>query len=176
MTETSITAVEQHPADLRLYVFTDDAPHSLRILSQHTEQLMTRGGLLSATFCVVGESHMVTLRLAGRVVLREVLACVRLSAARCLHQHACNSMTPHQFSTAQYQVALCFNTPLALPAAPRAAVSGLLSVAFPEIWGRIPVTEVRWHALPDRLRWWTLHTYPQEAGAQQVVSASQFVF
>lgn len=167
-----IPLVFQRPTDLRLCVLHTAISQHFRVLRSHT--LHFNGWC--ANFDIIGESHAVTLRYGEKFVLREILACVDIAAEQCTHYHTCELLKPHTFQEHPYQVALSFSDEMTGNSPRSTGQNQAIQVAFPEIWGRIPITEIRWSLDEYALTWWTLHSYPNPQGITYVHTVSQFLF
>lgn len=169
-----IRPVHQLPNDLRLCILANDAGADFHILKT---QVVAYGDW-QFTFAIIGESHVITVRRAGQVILREMLACAYIPQNQCIHNHPFVTGDNHNYADAalRYQINVTF---LASEPPPITA-KDQIQVAFPEIWGRIPITQIGWQrwrgqhnqAAISTVRWWTLHTYPHRTGSVTYVSTA----
>lgn len=164
-----IHAVHQHPTDLRLCVLSQDTALNFTILKSETIQAVD----WQITFAIIGESHFVSIVHAGQMVLREILACADIPQESCIHNYHFIAGSDHKYdySPSGYQVEVTFHA----TESPCIPAEHQIQVAFPEIWGRIPITQIGWQQAGQMLRWWTLHTYPHQTGVTSVSTASSFV-
>jgi hypothetical protein len=162
----------QDPRDLILGVKNDDNPITqLTVLL--TKSLVHRG--YDVTFRIIGESHWITLSRQGKIVLQEVLACVKLEHVVWSHEHSFDDGREHQFVTEGYAVSIGF---IPFTHAITRLGRGLehLQLNFPNPLGgeQLPFTRIWWSLSDGSIRWWTIHVYPQEHMTTAVLSVSEF--
>jgi hypothetical protein len=162
------TTVIQHPQDLVLAVVPDSALPPMVVLQQSRHHF--RRWLIQ--FAIIGESHHVRVEHKGKWVLNEVLACVEVAEADCLHYQPFADLRPHRYQTAQYQVQIDFGDK------PRWTVPDTnvfeLKYVFPPTLGQQPLTRIRWRQAENTVHWWTLHTYAEAEKIISVHTASVF--
>jgi hypothetical protein len=161
----------QEPSDL--YLLVADRADLGRLTVLRHETIVWRD--LEVTFAVLSESHSVTLRRNGRVVLHELLSCIGAGGGEPpLHCHGFGDGLPHSYAHGGYAVDVAVEhlqgngeTP------PRAK----LRVDFPNPAGgdTTPFTSVHWEADGEELRWSTIHRYALLGGTVDVRSTSTFV-
>ncbi|MBX3066716.1 MAG: DUF2617 family protein [Anaerolineae bacterium] len=163
-----LPAIIQHPRDLRLCVVAGEFRDPLTVLAQRTLEI----GALRLDLRIIGESHWVTVSSAGKPLFHEILACMELDSKRCRHQHIFSDLRAHQVRRRGYQVAVTIDQPV--DDAPMPDDAEALVVNFPQIYGIQPQTHLYWQAQisDQRVRWWTLHTYPQTHSVTRVYSSS----
>jgi hypothetical protein len=175
-------AVVQEPGELVLAVLAevpDPAPVAL-------EEIEVRHGAISATFQVIGASHLLGVRVDGQPWFHEMLSCLPIPPQDCLHHHSFVDLADYDAELAGwgYRVQVRFDQlqadevgfgedpgSLAGPTDPSGGGDGL-AVSFPPVFGRQPVTRVGWVVDGKGLTWTTLHTYPAPAGVTAVTSRS----
>jgi hypothetical protein len=164
---TALKAIYQEPSRLILGIAYSHLPCQLTILKQ---ELLTVGQW-RFMFHIIGESHFVQVEYDKQLVLQELLACIDLDPAYCSHYHDFGNLNIHRYSHSGYSVNVDFKSRdkgYTLP-------NGLaMEVAFPAIYGTVPVTQIRWQVTRDKVRWWTHHLYPQEAGVVEVRTQTGF--
>jgi hypothetical protein len=174
--------VVQEPGELVLAVLAeapDPAPVALR-------ESVLRHGPITATFQVIGASHLVGIRVDDRPWFHETLSCLPIPPQDCLHHHGFTDLADHDAALPGwgYRVQVRLRTAPA-EADPTGAEAGTeagtgagesidagLVVAFPAVFGRKPVTHVAWTVGERDLSWTTLHTYPSPEGVTAVTSRS----
>jgi hypothetical protein len=161
--------VQQSPRDLQLYVFAGQPAGDYRVLRRATVVEAD----WRVEFTIIGESHTVAVLCAGRPMLSEMLACMAVPRDRSLHLHHFADLQSHTYAAPAlpYRVEVAFGD-----AVPDSAHTPQLQFAFPEIWGRIPITQIGWRIVDEGVSWWTLHTYPDAEGVCVVTSRSDFAF
>lgn len=164
-----LRAIYQHPTDLRLCVLTDDTALDFTILRQESIESAN----WQITFAIIGESHAISVAHEGQLVLREVLACAAIPQDACCHNHHFAAGNDHQYAhpALSYQIEVQFDTTENWSN----TAEHQIQVAFPEIWGRIPITRIGWQLAGHNLRWWTLHTYPHQSGITYASTASSLL-
>jgi hypothetical protein len=162
------TSVIQHPQDLVLAVVPDNALPLMVVLQQsghHFHDWLFQ-------FAIIGESHHIRVEHGGKWVLNEVLACVEVAEAECLHYQPFADLRPHRYQTANYQVQVDFGEK------PRWTVPDTnvfeLKYVFPQTFGQQPLTRIRWRQTENTVHWWTLHTYAEAEKMVYVHTASVF--
>jgi Protein of unknown function DUF2617 len=162
------TSVIQQPQDVVLAIVSDSALPAMIVLQQSQHHI--RDWLFQ--FAIIGESHHIRVEQAGTWVLNEVLACVKLAEADCLHYQAFKGLQAHSYQNAQYRVNVDFGEK------PRWAVPDAnvleLRYDFPETFGQQPFTRIRWRQIENTLHWWTLHTYAAAGRTVYIHTASVF--
>lgn len=161
-----LPAIIQHPRDLRLCVVAGEFRDALTVLAQRTLEI----GSVRLDLRIIGESHWVTVSSAGQPLFHEILACMEMDATRCQHQHVFSDLRAQQLKRRGYQVAVSIDQPVEPTPDPAAAEA--LVVNFPQIYGAQPQTHLYWQVSDQRVRWWTLHTYPQPQTVTRVYSSS----
>jgi hypothetical protein len=166
---TARPPVEQHPHDLALIVCTGELPTTLCVLAQQAVSV----GPWRFVFHIIGESHWVRIERDGEPPLHEVLACIDLAPAVCLHHHRFVALQPHAFQRPGYRIALRTRA-VAEGDDADWQPTGALSVEFPVVHGQRPVTRLVWRQTGELMAWRTLHTYPSATGSIWVESASAY--
>jgi hypothetical protein len=160
----------QDPRNLLLGVIhTEDLPLSLRVLDARVIVV----GDWSVTFRIIGESHWITIRVAGQKVLHEVLACVPVGTTAWIFQHPFTDRCSCDYSSGPYSVTVDF-APLSLDIAARGTDGECLQVDFPHPEGgaSLPFTRIWWRVAEDAITWWTTHVYPEAHQTTAVLSRS----
>jgi hypothetical protein len=158
--------IYQQPGDLILALF--DTPLAMEPLV--LEEAVCHAGPISAYLQIIGESHIVRIEREERPWFYETLSCLPLHAHECQHWHSFIDRREHQHAQGGYRVQVRFNDDELPPR--RTAGRTSIQVYFPPVFGQVPLTRIEWQAEPDRLRWWTLHTYPEAMRTTYVESES----
>lgn len=155
-----IPPIHQSPRDLILAVHDVDVSRQFTILRQQHVPIKQ----MTLTFSIIGESHIVTVKENGRIKLQEILACISLqNPLHCFHD-----LKDYRYITEDYGVVVMFSTqPYPMPDGPG------IEIIFPKIQGQQPITRIQWQILEDHVKWWTLHTYPDQSGSIYVYTQSQ---
>jgi len=123
-------------------------------------------------FAIIGQSHHIRVEWRGHPILNEVLACVSLTAAACVHYHTFHDLQSHSYNTNAYHVWVNFDAapPWEIPQTSMAQ----LEFAFPRTYEQAPVTRIQWQACGNAVHWWTLHTYVEAQHTTYVHTKSIF--
>jgi hypothetical protein len=160
----------QDPTDLYLLVAERADLGRLTILQRET--ILWRD--LEITFAVLSESHSVTLRRNGRVVLHELLSCIGAGGGEPpLHCHGFGDGLPHSYAHNEYAIDVTVERFRGDGGtAPRAN----LRVDFPNPAGgsTTPFTSIHWEVGGEELRWGTIHRYALFGETVDVRSTSTF--
>ena len=161
--------VLQKPTDLKLAILRTELPANLTTL----KQAVVFAGDWQFSFHIVGESHLVRIEHRRALVLQEVLACIDVAAAQCVDWHQFSDLAEHRYDETDYEVGVTFDDRPDSTGSWADSSAGLV-VEFPAIYGCSPVTRIRWELAADRIRWWTLHLYPEPRRITRVLSHSEF--
>lgn len=154
-----IHAVHQNITDLTLAVFAGHIDNDLTVLKQ--ARFPFHGWVFS--FAIIGESHRVMAERGGVPVFSELLACVNIPPAQCVHHHRYADLLPHEYRQPGYSIQTSC-TEIPPQSTLNAAPPQRLEVAFPSVAGQTPITRIEWQSAGSLLRWQTLHVYPQTSG------------
>lgn len=163
------TSVIQHPQDLVLAIMPDIEVPPMVVLQQ-SELLIADWRF---QFAIIGESHHIRVEDGGACILHEVLACVPVARADCLHYQTFTDLAAHDYKTGEYQVQVDFGEH------PRWHIPDdvqQIEYAFPPTFGQHPVTRIQWQQAKNTVHWWTLHTYAGAKHTTYVHTASAFHF
>ncbi|NDJ85896.1 MAG: DUF2617 family protein [Chloroflexi bacterium] len=160
-----LNPVHQQPTDLVLTVIKGGPLLPATILQTAT---IAHGDWV-ITFEVIGESHRVVIERAGQVMMQEVLACIVLPPDLDAHHHRFDTLEPYTYQDGPH-----YATRLSFLRSPQLLGSPRLSMTFPQIYGKYPVTQLDWHLRDGVLDWASLHIYPQLRGTIGVYSLSTF--
>ena len=165
----TIRPIHQNPPDLVLAVLPDHMQLDLSLTILRHEVL--RVGGWAFTFHIIGESHLVRVTYDDQPVLCELLACIRVQDDVCSHHHAFTDLCGHGYTSLGYSVEVSFDGQLREQFGKQG-----IEVEFPKMDGQTPVTRIEWQhdAESGRVRWQTLHLYPQKQGVIGVRSISHF--
>jgi hypothetical protein len=164
--------VVQEPGELVLAVVTealDPAPVAL-------ESTVVHHGPITATFHVIGASHLVEISVDGSTWFHETLSCLSIPSRSCLLHHDFSDLADYDAELASlgYRVQVQFSPQkgtLTETADPSQARDSIV-FAFPPVFDQRPVTRIEWFTDETSLSWTTLHTYPHRVGATKVTSHS----
>ena len=161
----------QEPADL--YLLVADRADLGRLTVLQRETIIWRD--LEVTFAVLSESHSVTLRRNGRVILHELLSCIGAGGDEPpLHCHGFGDGGSHSYVRNEYAIDV---TVARLQGDGGTPPHANLRVDFPNPAGgsTTPFTSVHWEAGCEELRWSTIHRYALFGETVDVCSTSTFV-
>jgi hypothetical protein len=164
--------VVQEPGELMLAVVTealDPAPVAL-------ESAVIQHGPITATFHVIGASHLVGISVDGSVRFYETLSCLSVPSRSCLLHHGFSDLADYDAELASlgYRVQVEFSPQKGVLAetADPAPSRDRIAFTFPPVFDQRPVTRIGWVTDETSLSWTTLHTYPHRVGATKVTSHS----
>jgi hypothetical protein len=165
-----IQPVFQQPEDLVLGVVATKLPDNLfTVIQKKTLQL----GRWRIHFHIIGESHWIRIEHDDRLALQEVLACTTLNKAWCSHHHEFADLAGHQHMRDNYGVSIQFSHRHGW-IEPALSNDTQMEARFPEMFGWVPITRVRWRVVGQRVSWWTLHIYPEPNRVTYVKTQSHF--
>lgn len=164
-----IHTVQQKPTDLVLTILATALPDTVTILK--TDKITINQW--SFEFSIIGESHVVTVNREERLQFHEMLACVHVPEIHCTHYYPFHTLHAHHHNTQGYSVDVAF-APLPTWTLPDTSITPHLEVAFPMVWGKMPITRIAWDYDNDQITWWTLHVYPERDTTTYVHTKSQF--
>jgi hypothetical protein len=165
---TQLASIQQDAQDLLLALVQAEPLPEMRVLLAESWQYQA----WRFDFAIIGESHYVRITHEGKLVMLEVLACIRLKAEQCKLYQPLLEMQPFAYQESAYQVAVRFDNRLP----DWSQQKNSLRYHFPITHGQIPQTRIQWQHEAGRLRWQTLHSYPEEARLITVLSESEFRF
>ncbi|MDX2136971.1 MAG: DUF2617 family protein [Chloroflexota bacterium] len=160
-----LASVTQVPTALVLVVTDAELPFQPHILSS----CFVEWADVAFQFSIIGESHFVRIERMGRLWLHELLACTPLYTFSEGHVHPFDKLGAHDYAKDNYCTKVSFSQ---FPPRRRLKTRSSITVHFPRQHGVIPMTHVAWQTHPDRVDWWTLHTYPEAAYTTYVVTES----
>lgn len=158
--------VYQSPQQLTLALFDGQPTYPLTLLRSRRHRM----GDWNVHFHIIGESHAVIFTHHGRPLFTELLACIPVSAEQCAYVHPFTTLDAHMMQRDNYQVQVTFDATTPSP------LTNSLELAFPPVWGRVPITRIEWEQTGSCLHWRTLHTYPNHLGETCVRTTSHFDF
>jgi hypothetical protein len=164
------TSVIQHPKNLVLAVMADDSLPEMLVLQRAEHRIAD----WLFQFAIIGESHHIRVEHSGVCILNEVLACVAVAEAACVHYQAFTELQPYEHQTPQYRIQVDFGEYPPWFAPPNNIMQ--LEYHFPKTYEQQPFTRIRWRQDKNTVHWWTLHSY---AGVEQTIyvhTASVFQF
>lgn len=165
---SNLVSIPQNAQDLVLALVEHDALPSMRVLLAESVEIAA----WRFDFAIIGESHYVRISHEGRLLMREILACLPLKAEDCKLYQPFSVLEPFAYQESAYQVAVGFES--RLPVWTQKQDS--LSYQFPVTHGKVPETRIQWQIHAGQLRWQTLHSYPEARRQRLVLSESAFRF
>jgi hypothetical protein len=160
-----LASVTQVPTALVLAVTDAELPFQPHILLSRCVEWDD----VALQFSIIGESHLVRIERYGRLWFHELLACTLLDAFSEGHIHSFDDLVVCDYAKDNYCTKVAFSQ---LPPRRRLNTRNSITVRFPRQHDVTPMTHVAWQTHPDRLDWWTLHTYPEATHTTYVVSES----
>src|SRR5687768_584771 len=133
---SNLVSIPQKAQDLVLAVVENDALPSMRVLLSESLQLAA----WRFDFAIIGESHYVRISHEGRLVMREILACLPLKAEDCKLYQPFGNLEPFAYQESAYQVAVAFESRVPV----WTQEEQCLSYQFPVTHGKVPETRIQW--------------------------------
>ena len=155
----------QRPEDLMLVVVENDISTDFTVFKQQEIQYKD----IAVQFAIIGESHVITVRRDGWVVLQEILACATFPPE--IQAHRFDDLGEHTENRHNYSVHVRFSRGEA-DIAP--LEKDAIEFEFPAMWGQSPLTRINWSCSERVIRWWTLHRYVTEQNFIEVHTQSNF--
>jgi len=146
-------SVLQHPTDLIFAVTNADVLSLLTVLKTKT----AINADYAIQFSIIGESHCITVFYQGKFVLQEVLACTDIPDILQADSHKFVKLEPYQIKKKGYQAHVWFADSMQVD---NWQHHDSLTLDFPEMFGYIPFTKIRWKASNASIQWRTTHVYP----------------
>lgn len=157
----------QYPTDLVFAVIAEDVASKLTILKTASIAV----GDYHIDFAIIGESHCITVSRDGQFIMQEVLACTEIPQILQAQSHKFAKLEPYGLSLVGYRSQVWFANVLT---ADEWQAQHHIRMDFPDMFGQIPFTEVRWAIDGQSIRWRTTHVYPLETHTTYVYSETTF--
>ncbi len=174
-----IQAVYQNPRNLTLGIISGSHNIPLSVLKHEICAI----GEWHVKFCIIGESHSITILRDNVPVLSEVLACVDISPQLCSHHHRFDNLLAHCFAQPGYNLSVSFEQCgqdddadyFSTLGDSIRTFDGSIEMKFPQTYGHTPITRIEWTKLSDsQIEWRTWHIYPEDNDVWCVCSLSVF--
>jgi hypothetical protein len=162
--------IQQHPRDLRLALFEGVPNFPMTVLKEAQESYSQ----WAFRFCIIGESHAVTVYHAGQPIFSEALACYPVRPDQCVQLCTFDDLRGQWAAHDRYCGQVTFDRPLLNDTEHKD--TNAIEVEFPSTFKEVPVTQIQWKANKGVMYWWTLHTYPLVTGTIRVYTQSSFDF
>ncbi len=168
MNKSKLThAVLQHPTDLVFAVTDTSVLHLLTVLKTQTITLDD----YTIQFAIIGESHCITVSHQDQLVTQEVLACTDIPEILQAHSHKFVKLEPYQHTNQAYRARIWFTDRLQDDFLKDCDE---LRLDFPEMFGELPFTQIRWKTSDTTIQWRTVHVYPLQTHTTYVYTETYF--
>lgn len=157
----------QYPTDLIFAITQCDVSQQLTTLKTQTVKVAD----YTFEFTIIGESHCITLLHQNKFIQQEVLACTDIPAILQADSHKFDKLDMYHYQKPNYQARVWFSD---IYAELDRYQQDTLRMDFPEIFGQIPFTEIRWHSSQSMMQWRTTHVYPLQTHTTYVYTESSY--